>query len=234
MLNNSCRATLLASLIGLALSLSVPGVVAAAEPVPMSAAPAPLTASGSMPQASPASLGLVSELQKRLRDRSVRELRTSYNGDYGTTLMLADDQVVCYVALFYQKNLWRVFRFESIGPAEQAYRQVTQQSATWAGDDIRRQVLASQKRAFDKALQETEARANALNEDVRVMQAQRQRIAEEQKASRIEVQSAEIESRASRLRLEQLQEQIRRMESSLSDSGFAAVGAPGSDRTQHR
>ncbi|MDF3836499.1 DUF2968 domain-containing protein [Cupriavidus basilensis] len=226
MLNNSCRATLLASLTGLTLSLSAAGAFAAAEPVPPSAALAPLTAVGGNPRASAASLGLVSELQQRLRDRSVRELRTSYNGDYGTTLMLADDQVVCYVALFYQKNLWRVFRFESIGAAEQAYRQVTQQSAAWASDDIRRQVLASQKRAFDKALQETEARANALNEDVRVMQAQRQRIAEEQKASRIEVQSAEIESRASRLRLEQLQEQIRRMESSLSDAGLAIPGVP--------
>ncbi|MCY0858457.1 DUF2968 domain-containing protein [Cupriavidus sp. D39] len=226
---------MLASLIGLALSLSASGVLAAGEPIPPFAAPAPLTAIVSGPQASASSLGLVSELQQRLRDRSVRELRTSYNGDYGTTLMLADDQVVCYVALFYQKNLWRVFRFESIGPAEQAYRQVTQQSATWASDDIRRQVLASQKRAFDKALQETEARANALNEDVRVMQAQRQRIAEEQKASRAEVQSAEIESRASRIRLEQLQQQIRRMESSLADSGLAVPGqVPDGNRPARR
>ncbi|MDW3685896.1 DUF2968 domain-containing protein [Cupriavidus sp. CV2] len=235
MLNHSCRAPLLASLIGLALSLSASGVLAAGEPIPPFAAPAPLTAIVSGPQASASSLGLVSELQQRLRDRSVRELRTSYNGDYGTTLMLADDQVVCYVALFYQKNLWRVFRFESIGPAEQAYRQVTQQSATWASDDIRRQVLVSQKRAFDKALQETEARANALNEDVRVMQAQRQRIAEEQKASRAEVQSAEIESRASRIRLEQLQQQIRRMESSLADSGLAVPGqVPDGNRPARR
>ncbi|GAB7548753.1 DUF2968 domain-containing protein [Cupriavidus sp. 8B] len=235
MLNHSCRAPLLASLIGLALSLSASGVLAAGEPIPPFAAPAPLTAIASGPQASASSLGLVSELQQRLRDRSVRELRTSYNGDYGTTLMLADDQVVCYVALFYQKNLWRVFRFESIGPAEQAYRQVTQQSATWASDDIRRQVLASQKRAFDKALHETEARANALNEDVRVMQAQRQRIAEEQKASRAEVQSAEIESRASRIRLEQLQQQIRRMESSLADSGLAVPGqVPDGNRPARR
>ncbi|WP_420993767.1 DUF2968 domain-containing protein [Cupriavidus sp. 30B13] len=224
MLNNSRRAPLLACLIGLMSSLSAAGVLAAADPVPTAAAPAPLSAGpapAGVPQASPASLGLVSELQQRLRDRTVRELRTSYNGDYGTTLMLADDQVVCYVALFYQKNLWRVFRFESIGPAEQAYRQVTRQSAIWAGDDIRRQVLASQKRAYDKALQDTEARANALNEDLRVMQAQRTRIAEEQQAAHAEVQSAEVESRASRIRLDQLQQQIRRMESSLADSGLA-------------
>ncbi|WP_020202599.1 DUF2968 domain-containing protein [Cupriavidus sp. WS] len=222
MLNNSRRAPLLACLIGLTSSLCAVGALAAADPVPVAAAPAPLSAApAGSPQASPASLGLVAELQQRLRDRTVRELRTSYNGDYGTTLMLADDQVVCYVALFYQKNLWRVFRFESIVPAEQAYRQVTRQSAVWAGDDIRRQVLASQKRAYDKALQDTEARANALNEDLRVMQAQRQRIAEEQQSAHAEVQSAEVESRASRIRLDQLQQQIRRMESSLADSGLA-------------
>ncbi|MGO4326796.1 DUF2968 domain-containing protein [Cupriavidus sp. 2TAF22] len=234
MLNNSRRAPLLASLIGLALSMSAAGVLAAVEPVTASAAS---LGAGAAPadnlQASSASLGLVSELQQRLRDRTVRELRTSYNGDYGTTLMLADDQVVCYVALFYQKNLWRVFRFESIGAAEQAYRQVTRQSAAWASDDIRRQVLASQKRAYDRALQDTEARANALNEDLRVMQAQRQRIAEEQQANRAEVQSAEVESRASRVRLDQLQQQIRRMESSLVDSGLASPPAHGSRQPRH-
>lgn len=228
--NKPRRTSLPARLTGLALLLSVAGAQAAME---QATSPAVQAAQDSLP-ASASSLGLVAELQQRLRDKAVRELRTSYNGDYGTTLMLADDQVVCYVALFYQKNLWRVFRFESFAAAEQAYRQLTQQSTAWADDDIRRQVLASQKRAFDRALQESEARANALNEDVRVMQAQRQRIAEEQKVSRVEVQSAEIESRASRIRLEQLQQQIRRMESSLTDSGLVIPGAPGSDRPARR
>ncbi|MNN70091.1 hypothetical protein D3C81_1859230 [compost metagenome] len=80
-------------------------------------------------------------------------------------------------------------------------------------------MLATQLRQYERAIQDAEARADALGNDVRLMQAQRQRIAEDQKTSRAEVQTAELDSRAARAQLDKLRREIHRIESSLADSG---------------
>ncbi|SPR99925.1 DUF2968 domain-containing protein [Cupriavidus taiwanensis] len=83
---------------------------------------------------------------------------------------------------------------------------------------IRRQVLATQLRQYERAIEDAQARAEALNNDMRLVQAQRLRMVEDQKTSRAEVQTAELDSRAARAQLEKLRREIRRIESSLADS----------------
>jgi len=194
----------------------VAAVAVASEPV--AAAPGGSDA----PVPAEASQGLLGELDTRMREGRVRELRTSYDGDYGASLLVADDTVVCYLALLHHRKLWRVFRFDDFSAAEKAYLRLAQQNAAWAREAILGEVLTAQQRELARLTQESEARAGALDRDVRVMQAQRRQMLEEQRAMREQVQAAHVENRAARIRLEQLHKHIRGLETDLSDAAAIA------------
>ncbi|MBB2917285.1 DUF2968 domain-containing protein [Cupriavidus alkaliphilus] len=213
MTDNTSRTRLLAGIIAIQLSVCASAVLAKPDP-----APAPGFLADAGPAVDPSSQSVIAELQQRVADGSVRELRASVDGDYGTALLLADDKVLCYVALLYQNKMWRVLRFDNLGAADAAYRNASKQNGAIAGDAIRRQVLATQLRQYERAIEDAQARAEALNNDMRLVQAQRLRMAEDQKTSRAEVQTAELDSRAARAQLEKLRREIRRIESSLADS----------------
>ncbi|MBB3009257.1 DUF2968 domain-containing protein [Cupriavidus alkaliphilus] len=213
MTDNTSRTRLLAGIIAIQLSVCASAVLAKPDP-----APAPGFLADAGPAVDPSSQSVIAELQQRVADGSVRELRASVDGDYGTALLLADDKVLCYVALLYQNKMWRVLRFDNLGAADAAYRNASKQNGAIAGDAIRRQVLATQLRQYERAIEDAQARAEALNNDMRLVQAQRLRMVEDQKTSRAEVQTAELDSRAARAQLEKLRREIRRIESSLADS----------------
>jgi hypothetical protein len=82
-----------------------------------------------------ASGGTVAELQQLLAQKRLTELRTTYNGDYGTSLLLVNEGTTAYVALTYRKELWRVYKFASVTPAEGAYDTLARQTRVWAEDD---------------------------------------------------------------------------------------------------
>jgi hypothetical protein len=214
MTDNPSRTRLLAGIIAIQLSVCASAVLAKPDPTP---GPGFLADAG--PALDPSSQSVIAELQQRVADGSVRELRASVDGDYGTALLLADDKVLCYVALLYQNKMWRVLRFDNLGAADAAYRNATKQNGAIASDAIRRQLLATQLRQYERAIEDAQARAEALNNDMRLVQAQRQRMVEDQKTSRTEMQAAETDSRAARAKLEKLRREIRRIESSLADSG---------------
>ncbi len=178
-------------------------------------------AQATMPQtqagAPAASTGSVAELQQLLAQKRLTELRTTYNGDYGTSLLLVNEDTTAYVALSYRKALWRVYRFESAAPAEAAYDLLARQTRAWAEDDVRHVVATGQKAQLEREAQAAEQRAAALNQEVRAMQAQRQKMLEEQQAARQQTQALDVERRAYRTQIDSLQQQIRLLEKQLND-----------------
>ncbi len=139
--------------------------------------------------------GLRAELEQQLDAGTVHELRATSNGDYNTRLLLADDQMVFYVAMSYQHGLWRVFRQRSQGQAEDIYARLSRQSAVWADSDIQRQILGTRKREAEKALQLGEAKAQALSREVAAMETERVRIAAEREAIAAERRAVDAEGR---------------------------------------
>src|SRR6478609_6276504 len=101
----------------------------ATTPVTPPAAPAPAAARPS---------STVAELQGLIQNRQVSELRTAYNGTYGASLLFKPDDLTYYVALFQQKDFWRVLKTVSEKQAEATYRAFTTQSAELAEVDIKR------------------------------------------------------------------------------------------------
>jgi septin family protein len=161
--------------------------------------------------------GTVAELQQLLAQKRLTELRTTYNGDYGTSLLLVNEDTTAYVALSYRKELWRVYKFAAVEPAEGAYDTLAGQTRTWAEDDLRRAVTAGQKAHLEREAQAAEQRAASLSEEVRIIQAQRQKMLAEQQTMRKEAQALDVERRAYKTQVDSLQQQIRLLEKQLND-----------------
>ena len=100
------------------------------------AASTPVTPPPPAPAARPAST--VAELQSLIQNRQVSELRTTYNGTYGASLLFKPDDLTYYVALFQQKDFWRVVKTQSDKQAEATYRAFAGQSMELAEVDIQR------------------------------------------------------------------------------------------------
>ncbi|KHK56304.1 signal peptide protein [Ralstonia sp. A12] len=171
--------------------------------------------------ATAASAGTVAELQQLLAQKRLTELRTTYNGDYGTSLLLVNEDTTAYVALSYRKELWRVYKFASVAPAEGAYDTLARQTRVWAEDDLRRAVTAGQKAQLEREAQAAEQRAASLGQEVRIMQAQRQKMLEEQQTVRQQTQALDVERRAYKAQVDSLQQQIRLLEKQLNDPAWA-------------
>ncbi|AGH84635.1 DUF2968 domain-containing protein [Ralstonia nicotianae] len=164
-----------------------------------------------------ASTGSVAELRQLLAQKRLTELRTTYNGDYGTSLLLVNEDTTAYVALSYRRELWRVYKFGAAAPAEAAYDMLARQTRAWAEDDVRHAVAAGQKAQLEREAQAAEQRAAALSQEVRAMQAQRQQMLEEQQAARRQTQALDAERHAYKTQIDSLQQQIRLLEKQLND-----------------
>ncbi|MBX9428052.1 DUF2968 domain-containing protein [Ralstonia pseudosolanacearum] len=175
------------------------------------------TAPQTQASAPAASTGSVAELRQRLAQKRLTELRTTYNGDYGTSLLLVNEDTTAYVALSYRRELWRVYKFGAAAPAEAAYDMLARQTRAWAEDDVRHAVAAGQKAQLEREAQAAEQRAAALSQEVRAMQAQRQQMLEEQQAARRQTQALDAERHAYKTQIDSLQQQIRLLEKQLND-----------------
>ncbi|WP_247422024.1 DUF2968 domain-containing protein [Ralstonia pseudosolanacearum] len=175
------------------------------------------TAPQTQASAPAASTGSVAELRQLLAQKRLTELRTTYNGDYGTSLLLANEDTTAYVALSYRRELWRVYKFGAATPAEAAYDLLARQTRAWAEDDVRHAVAAGQKAQLEREAQAAEQHAAALSQEVRAMQAQRQQMLEEQQAARRQTQALDAERHAYKTQLDSLQQQIRLLEKQLND-----------------
>ena len=115
------------------------------------------------PAARPAST--VAELQSLIQNRQVSELRTTYNGTYGASLLFKPDDLTYYVALFQQKDFWRVVKTQSDKQAEATYRAFASQSMELAEVDIQRIRLQAEYAHNEKLLASRNAQLSTLQAD---------------------------------------------------------------------
>lgn len=173
---------------------------AADTPVtPPAAAPAP---------APPRAQSTATELQGLIQARQVSELRTAYNGSYGASLLFKPDEQVYYVALFQQKDFWRVVKTKSSNQAEATYRAFVQRSAELADIDIQRIRLQAEYTRSEQQLAQRNAELAALQADQQLRQEQERQVAARQEQSRQETQALTEQNQDVRDQLRALQRQI--------------------------
>ncbi|MFK0376438.1 DUF2968 domain-containing protein [Pandoraea sp. NPDC090278] len=173
----------------------------AAPAVPAQSATAPAAASGT-----------IQELRDRIQNKEVTELRTTYNGRYGASLLFYPQTLGYYVALFHEGQFWRVVKVSNEKKAEALYADFVHQTQVLADVEINRIKLEAQKAMIERQLAESETRLNAVQNDLSIQRQQEQALAQNQQAVREQAAALETERSAARIRLTDVQGQIRSLE----------------------
>ncbi|WP_175034508.1 DUF2968 domain-containing protein [Burkholderia lata] len=156
--------------------------------------------------------GNVAELTQMLHDGRIVEMRTTYNGSYGASLMFDPREMTYYVALFQDKQLWRVIRSQEKNRAEMVYANFVQQTVQLADIEIRRTELEAQKAFLERVIALQANRAQQLQADLSVARSQQAEVAQRQRSAQEQAQALQVEKRAAQLQLRDLQEQVRQLE----------------------
>ncbi|MBN3746540.1 DUF2968 domain-containing protein [Burkholderia sp. Se-20373] len=156
--------------------------------------------------------GNVAELTQMLHDGRIVEMRTTYNGSYGASLMFDPREMTYYVALFQDKHLWRVIRSQEKTRAEMVYANFVQQTVQLADIEIRRTELEAQKAFLERVIALQANRAQQLQADLSVARSQQAEVAQRQRSAQEQAQALQVEKRAAQMQLRDLQEQVRQLE----------------------
>ncbi|AOJ24705.1 MULTISPECIES: DUF2968 domain-containing protein [Burkholderia] len=154
----------------------------------------------------------VDDLQRQIQAHSLTEMRTSYNGSYGASLLFNVKDGAYFVALFQQKAFWRVIKTYDETRAEAIYRDFSRQAERLAVNELRAAKLESQKAQLDKQLEVTQDRARRLQADISIARQQQAAVADRQKSVRSETAALQAQQAELQSQLRALQQQVRSLQ----------------------
>lgn len=152
------------------------------------------------------------ELRRLMDEHQLTELRTTYNGNYGASLLFHADALHYYVALFHEKEFWRVIRTDSADNAEQLYRTFVEQSGQLAQVYIDTIRLEAGKRYTERMVALNEKRLQGLQEEVEQQRQQAAQVSAALQASKQQAVSLSSELRASNSQLEAINQRIQTLQ----------------------
>lgn len=178
----------------------------------------------------------VDELKQLMDAQQLTELRTTYNGNYGASLLFNANTLTYYVALFQEKNFWRVIKTDAVDNAERVYRTFAQQSEQLAQVYIDTTRLEAGKRYTERLVAYNEERLRTLQQEMEQQQAQSAQVsaALQQAQQQAVTLSTDVQSTNSQLdalqrRIQILQAEQGNPELSLPKPDAATAPAAASD-----
>ena len=159
-------------------------------------------------QAAPANVGNVAELQRRIANKELAELRTVYNGSYGASLLLVNDDPTYYVALFERKNFWRVIKTQNQQRAEAIFADFARQTSDLASTEIQSVELAARRAATERLISMNQDRAAEIEADLAVQQSQQQQVTERQRQAQAQASALQNENAKAQEQLADLRHQL--------------------------
>jgi hypothetical protein len=163
--------------------------------------------------------GNVAELQQMIGGPDLSELRTTYNGSYGASLLFYGKEMTYYVALFQQKNFWRVIKTQDAARADMIYKDFVRQTVQLSDVEIRRTQLEAQKAFTQRMIALSQDRANRLQADLDIARQQQSIVATQQEAKRAEAVALTQQKLAAQEQLRAAQRQVRELQRQL-ESGL--------------
>ncbi|MBR8182053.1 DUF2968 domain-containing protein [Burkholderia ambifaria] len=154
----------------------------------------------------------VDELQRQIQAHSLTEMRTSYNGSYGASLLFSVKDGAYFVALFQQKAFWRVIKSYDETRAEAIYRDFSHQAERLAVNELRAAKLESQKAQTDRQIALTQERARRLQADISIAREQQAAVVDRQKSVRNETAALQAQQAELQAQLRALQQQVRSLQ----------------------
>ncbi|MFM0731389.1 DUF2968 domain-containing protein [Paraburkholderia sediminicola] len=166
-------------------------------------------------EAKQSAAGNVAELQQMIRGSDLSELRTTYNGSYGASLLFYGKEMTYYVALFQQKNFWRVIKTQDATRADMIYKDFVRQTLQLSDVEIRRTQLEAQKAFTERMIALSQDRANRLQADLDVAHQQQTIVANQQQQTRAEATALAQQKSAAQDQLRAAQRQVRELQRQL-------------------
>lgn len=173
-------------------------------------------------EAKQSAAGNVAELQQMIRGSDLRELRTTYNGSYGASMLFYPKELTYYVALFQQKTFWRVIKTEDETRADMIYKDFVRQTLSLSDIEIRRTRLEAQKAFTERMIALSQDRANRLQADLDVAHQQQTIVNTQQQTTRAEATALAQQKSAAQAQLREAQRQVQELQRQLD------TGLPGS------
>jgi hypothetical protein len=170
-------------------------------------------------EAKQSAAGNVAELQQMIRGSDLTELRTTYNGSYGASMLFNAREVTYYVALFQQKNFWRVIKTGDDTRADLIYKDFVRQTLQLSDVEIRRTRLEAQNAFMERMIALSRDRANRLQADLDVAHQQQAIVDNQQQQTRAEAAAIAQQKTAAQTQLREAQRQVRELQSEL-ESGL--------------
>ncbi|RYF52590.1 MAG: DUF2968 domain-containing protein [Comamonadaceae bacterium] len=190
--------------------MAVPASEAPAGDTPVAppvAAPAPVAPAA---PATPPAASTVAELQRLIQAREVTELRTTYNGSYGASLLTSETQ------------------------AENTFRSFMQESASLAEVEMRRIKLQADYALSERLLNRRSEQLGTLQADQAIRQQQEQEVAQRQAETRSQAAELARQQADAKRELADLQKQIDQLEAEQRRLGGTSARGTGSKNTRQR
>lgn len=160
----------------------------------------------------PAVGNTVDEMRQLMDGQQLTELRTTYNGNYGASLLFHATTLDYYVALFHEKEFWRVIKTDSVENAETLYRTFVEQTEELAQVYIDTVRLQAGKQYTDRLVEFNEQRLRGLQQEVEQQRQQSLQVSTSLQQSRQQAVALSGDLRATTSQLEALNQRIRDLE----------------------
>ena len=185
---------------------------------PMAFASSPTaTAGDSAPAPDKVPAGIVDKLRGLIDSHQLAEVRTTYNGAYGASLLFHADTLGYYVVLFHGKEFWRVIQTDSFDNAENIYRAFASQTLTLAQVDIDTMRLDAGKKYAERMVAQNQQRLQTLQRDAAYQQQQARQVATHQEQAKQQAVSLTADLRSTSGQLDAVKQQIRALEVQQTD-----------------
>lgn len=177
--------------------------VLATQPSPVQSAP---------PTQAPAPpSSTVAYLQQLMDSHQLTELRTTYNGTYGASLLFQADSLNYFAVLFHDKAIWRVIQTSSEKNAESLYRSFAEQTEKLAQTDIDALRLQAGKAYAAKMVAKNQQQLQTLQNDIAHQQQQAKQVVQQQEQARQQAVTLSGDLRATSSELSSIQQRIHQL-----------------------
>lgn len=165
----------------------------------------------------------VDELRQLMDGQQLTELRTTYNGTYGASLLFNAGTLQYYASLFQGKEFWRVIKTDSVENAEKVYRTFVQQTEELAQVNIDTIRLEAGKRYTESQVAYNEQRLRSLQQEADLQRQQAQQVSSAIQQAKQQAVSLSTDLRSSNSQLDQLNQRIQALQ---AQQGNPALSLP--------
>lgn len=163
-------------------------------------------------RSAPAARSTVDELRQLMDSQQLTELRTTYNGNYGASLLFNAATLGYYIALFEDRDFWRVIKTDSVENAESVYRTFVEQTEQLAQVHIDTTRLEAGKRYTERLVAFNEERLRTLQQEVEQERVQSMQVSSAIQQARQQAVSLSTDLQSSNSQLDALQQRIQQLQ----------------------